>query len=73
MTGEFDSHLYHPGLPLDDAAGAWREIAANWRLQTTTAASIASIAAFNFAGINVSAPAVTALAVQLELSPASAC
>lgn len=58
-TSDHNSRLCHAGLPLDDAAAAWREIAADWRLQATTAASIASIAAFNFAGINVSVPAVT--------------
>lgn len=39
------------GLPLDSLPAAFSEIAASWHLQVSTAASIISIAWFNFFGV----------------------
>lgn len=41
------------GKPFDDAMGAWREIAGSASLQISVAASIVSIAFFNYFGITV--------------------
>ena len=41
------------GKPFDDAMGAWREIAGSPSLQISVAASIVSIAFFNYFGITV--------------------